>query len=61
MHIIGHSLGGQAAGAAGKYIQKPRIGRISGELANYNEFYRNLMSPLIDPAWFRPFLTFPKL
>lgn len=30
VHIIGHSLGGQAAGAAGKYIQNPKLGRISG-------------------------------
>ncbi|XP_067951334.1 pancreatic lipase-related protein 2-like [Watersipora subatra] len=30
VHIIGHSLGGQAAGAAGKYLQNPPIGRISG-------------------------------
>ena len=32
VHIIGHSLGGQAAGAAGREIQNPRIGRISGKV-----------------------------
>jgi len=30
VHIIGHSLGGQAAGAAGREIQNPKIARISG-------------------------------
>ena len=30
VHIIGHSLGGQAAGAAGRMIQNPKIARISG-------------------------------
>ena len=29
MHVIGHSLGGQAAGAVGKNI-RPKIGRITG-------------------------------
>lgn len=30
VHVIGHSLGAQAAGAIGKNIQHPKIGRISG-------------------------------
>ena len=33
VHIIGHSLGGQAAGAAGRMIQNPKIARISGNLS----------------------------
>lgn len=32
VHVIGHSLGGQAAGALGAVIQNPKIGRISGLL-----------------------------
>jgi len=30
VHVIGHSLGGQAVGAVGRYIQNPRVGRITG-------------------------------
>ena len=32
VHVIGHSLGAQAAGALGKYIQSPKIARISGTI-----------------------------
>lgn len=32
VHLIGHSLGGQAAGSAGKHVGGRRIGRISGDM-----------------------------
>lgn len=36
IHVIGHSLGGQAAGAVGKHIQNPKIGRISGKTCSHS-------------------------